>query len=110
MSVFFVETYTVRFEKMDQLASLFKRATSLIKERPEKFVGLKSYQAFSQTVGELGGHIEVWEFESMNDIDAMFKTMFGDEELKKIPQEFFSLVEPGTYRTQVWTKVAEHRP
>ncbi len=110
MSVFFVETYTVGFEKMDQVASLFKKATSLFVERPEKFKGLKSYQAFSQTVGELGGHIEIWEFESMNDIDALFKTMFGDEELKKIPQEFFSLVQPGTYRSQVWNAVAEFKP
>ncbi len=110
MSVFLAETYCVSFEKMDQLALLLKKATSLIKERPEKFRGLKSYQAFSQMVGEFGGHTEIWEFESMNDIDALFKTMFSDEELKKIPQEFFSLVESGSYSTQVWTCVTEYKP
>ncbi len=110
MSVFFAETYTVSFEKMEQLTSLLKKATNLMKEKPEKFTGLKSYQAFSQLVGAFGGYVEIWEFESMNDIDALFKTMFSDEELKNIPKEFFTLVEPGTYSTQVWTSVTEHKP
>jgi hypothetical protein len=110
MSVFFVETYFVSPENMERITSLLNRAVSLIKEKPEKFRGLKSYQMFSQLVGEFGGHTEMWEFESMNDIDALFKTMFGDEELKKIPEEFFTLVEPGTYSTQIWTKVVDFTP
>ena len=109
MSVFFAETYTVSFEKMDELNSLLQKATSLISKRPDKFAGLRSYQAFSQMVGEFGGYIEIWEFEDMNDIDAMFKTMFSDKELKKIPQEFFPLVVPGSYKTQVWNSVTEYK-
>ena len=94
---------------MEQLTSLLQKAVALMNERPEKFAGVKSYQAYSQMIGTFGGYVEIWEFESMNDIDTFFKTMFSDEELKKIPQEFFGLLEAGTYHTQVWTTVAQYR-
>ncbi len=109
MSVIFAETYSVSFEKMDQLASLLTKATNTIRENPDKFRGLKSYQVFSQMVGRFGSYVEMWEFESMNDIDAMFQTMFADEEFKKFPQEFFPLVDPGSYSTQIWKSFIEYR-
>ena len=109
MSVFFAETYGVSFDKMDQLASLLTKAGNTMREKPEKFPGLKSYQVFSQMVGKFGGYIELWEFETMNDIDTLFQTMFTDEELKTFPQEFFGLVEPGSYTTQIWKSVTEYR-
>ena len=109
MSVIFAETYSVRFEKMDQLASLLTKASNTIREKPEKFRGLKSYQVFSQMVGRFGSYVEMWEFETMNDIDALFQMMFTDEDLKKFAQEFFGMVESGSYTTQIWKSVTEYK-
>ena len=108
MSIFFVESYVVGPEKMEQLSALLTKASSLMKERPEKFQGLKSYRAFSRMVGEFGALTEIWEFEDMNNIEALYQAMFNDEELKQIPAEFFPLVEPGTYSTEIWNSLTEY--
>jgi hypothetical protein len=109
MSVFLAEIYSVSPEKIEQLAPSLQRAVSVMEEEPKEFTGLKFYQAYSQMAGTSGGHVEVREFGSMNDIDTLFRTMFGDEQLKQMPQEFFTLSEPGKYHTQVWTAVVQYR-
>ncbi len=108
MSIFFVESYVVGPEEMERLSALLGRASNLMKEKPEKFPGLRSYRAFSRMIGEFGAHTEIWEFENMNNIEALYQAMFTDEELKQIPKEFFTLIEPGTYSTEIWSTVTEH--
>jgi len=108
MAVFMVETYVVKPEKQKELVSLLQRVVKLMKEKPEKFQEVKSYKVYSQMVGAMGGYTEIWEADSMADIEKFYHRMLTDEELMKIPQEFFTLIVPETYITRIWTNVLEH--
>ncbi len=109
MSVFMVETYVVKPEKQDALMPLLQKVVKIMKDNPGKFKEVKSYRHFSQTIGNMLGQIEVWELTDMGVIDCLFNKFFTDEELKKIPQEFFASIVPETYNIQIWKQDLEYK-
>jgi len=109
MSVFMVETYVVKPEKQETLLPLLQKVAKIMKDKPGKFKEVKSYKYFSQTIGNMFGHIEVWELTDLGVIDGLFNKFFTDDELKKISQEFFTLIVPETYNIQIWKQDLEYK-
>jgi len=109
MSVFMVETYVVKPEKQEALMPLLHKVAKIMKDNPGKFKEVKSYRHFSQTIGNMLGHIEVWELTDLGVIEGLFNKFFTDENLKKIPQEFYTLIVPETYNIQIWKQDIEYK-
>lgn len=106
MSVFVVDTHVVKPEKQEEYVSLMKRLSKYMKENLQTFKELKSWKVFCQTFGGIaGGHIQLWEYESMADIEKSMTLMFKDKGFMEIKRELDRLIEPATHSWNVWTAV-----
>ena len=106
MSVFVADTHVIRPEKQEEYMSLMKKLSKYMKENPQTFKGLKSWKVFAQTFGGIaGGHIQLWEYESMADIERSIALMFNDKGFMEIKREFDRFIEPTTHSWNVWTAV-----
>lgn len=106
MSIFVVDTHVVKPEKQEGYASLMKRLRKYMKENPETFRGLKSWKVFAQMFGGIsGGHVQLWEYDSMADIEKSMMLMFRDKGFMEIKREFDRLIEPTTHSWNIWNSV-----
>ena len=84
MSVFIVDTHVVRPENQGEYTSLMKRVRKYMKENPETFRGLKSWKVFAQMFGGIaGGHVQLWEFNNMADIEKSLTKMFKTKDSRE---------------------------
>jgi len=106
MSVFMVETYVIKSEKREEFMPALQRFLKYKEENPEIFKGVKSWKLFQQEYGAISElYIEMWEFDSIADIEKVMTKIFQEEEMKKISQKFHTLIEPATYSTNLWSTV-----
>jgi hypothetical protein len=108
MTVFLVETFVVKPDKLIEFAALHKKFEEWMKTRPEVTKRLKSpRKTFRQMLGgNYGGIIIMYEFESTADVENSFNKLMVDKEyMTKIYPEFAALMVPGTYSFSVWTPV-----
>ena len=106
MSVFVVDMHVVKPEKQEEYTSLMKRVRKYMKENPETFRGLKSWKIFAQMFGGIaGGHVQLWEYKNMADIEKSLTMMFRDKRFMEIKREFDRLIEPTTHSWNVWNSV-----
>lgn len=69
-------------------------------------MGLKSWKLYKQEYGGISGlYIEMWEYESMSDMETISSKIFSDDGMKKISQGFHMLVEPTTFSASIWNSV-----
>jgi len=106
MSVFLVEMYTIKSEKQAEFKPALKEFIKYKKETPTIFKGIKSWKLYRQDYGGVSGmYIEMWEYDSIADMDNINKRMFNDERMKKIGRGFHLLVEPATFSANIWNPV-----
>ena len=106
MSVFVVDTHVVKPEKQEEYTSLMNRVSRYMKENPQTFGELKSWKVFAQTFGGIaGGHVQLWEYQNMADIEKSMNSMFKDKGFMEIKRELDSLIEPVTHSWNVWTAI-----
>jgi hypothetical protein len=108
MTVLVVESYLVKPDKIEQNNALLQKLARLLKEKPAKFKMVKSYKTYMETFGTWGYSLEFWEMGDISDWNKIFEMMMKDEELKKFPDEFFSLIIPGTHQLHMMTQTAEY--
>jgi hypothetical protein len=95
MTIFVVETYVVKPEKLSEFTAY--------KEKWKKFFAkwlkeVKSYKMFIQLFGgNWGGYVEMWEFENLADCEKFFNRVMQSNYTKELYPEFASLVVPATY-------------
>jgi hypothetical protein len=107
MSILLVETYVVRAEKRAEFMPLLNEFLKCKENHPQLFDGLKSWKLYKQDIGQPAGlYIEVWEYESLAQMEEIDRRIFADEEMKKISAEFHQLIEPVTFSTGIWSPVA----
>lgn len=103
MTIFVVETYVVKPEKLSEFAAY--------KEKWKKFFAkwlkeVKSYKMFTQLFGgNWGGYVEMWEFENLADCEMFFNRVMQSDYTTKLYPEFASLVVPATYSISAWNPV-----
>lgn len=107
MSIFVVETYVVRAEKLGEFTPALNEFLKYKETHTELFKGLKSWKLFKQEYGGISGlYIEMWEYDSLADMERITARIFSDEGMKKISQGFHQLVEPATFSTSIWYPIA----
>ena len=107
MSIFLVETYLAKHEKQREFDALLKDFLRFKKENPKIFAGLKSWKLLQQEYGGIGNlYIEMWEFESLPEMERCNAKIFEDREMKRIQKEFQSLIDNSTFARFIWSSVA----
>jgi len=106
MSVFVVETYLVKPEGQEEFKSLIQRLLEYKEENPRLFKEVKSFKLFHQMFGGLAGaYIEMWEFDSIADLEKCWTRENKDEGFMKIHKDFLRLIDPATFSMKIWTSV-----
>lgn len=106
MSVFVVEIYLVKPEKQGEYQSLIQRLLQYKRQNPQLFKEVKSFRLFHQMFGGLAGaYIEMWEFDSMSDLEKCWTKELKDEGFMKIHKEFMLLIVPDTFSINTWNAV-----
>jgi hypothetical protein len=106
MTIFTVETYVVRPDKLDEFTAFVKNWEAWTKERPELFKEAKSYKVFSHLLGGTwGGGAWMAEYESLADLEKLFNRLMADKEFMTKMAEWNAMILPGTYSINVWTPV-----
>ena len=107
MTIFMVATYVVKPDKLSDFEAFLKNLDPYIKKRPDLFKEVKSHKIFTYLLGGIGGsYVEMWEAESLADLEKVLNRMMEDKEyLTKIYPMFASVIVPGTYSTNIWSAV-----
>jgi len=106
MTIFMVETYVVRPEKLAEFTSYKKKLSQWMKKRPELFKEVKSYRMFAHMLGgNWGGYVEMWEFENLADCEKCYSRVLQSEYKTTHQPEFLALVAPATYSINIWNPV-----
>jgi len=104
MSVFVVETYVVPPEKREKFKLLMQRLFEYEKENTKLFKEVRSLKLFTQVFGGITGeYIEMWEFESMTDLEKCWERENRDEKFMNIHKEFLQLIDPTTFSMKMWS-------
>ena len=106
MSIFVVETYLVASEKREKFKLLMQRLLEYKKENPKLFEEVRSLKLFAQMFGGIAGsYIEMWEFDSMADLEKCWKREDKDAGFMRIHQEFLQLIDPTTFSMKIWNSI-----
>jgi len=107
MTVFLLETYVVKAEKQAEFKAWAKKYRTYIKEHPDLFKEAESHKIFSQIFGGLwGGYVEMWEAESLADLEkCMNRILTNEEYMTTLYAEVMALVVSATYSMSVWAPV-----
>jgi hypothetical protein len=107
MSVLVVETYVVRAERRDDYDPALLEFLDFKGRNPELFLGLVSWRLWKQEYGGVSDmYVEMWEYESLTEMERVSDRIFADEGMKKISRGFHQLVEPATFTAAIWSPVA----
>ena len=104
MTVLVIGTWFVKPEKQVEFSRLWKKLLGLIKKKPKTFKELKSIKFFTQTFGGTAGSIvELAEYESLADYEALHARLMKKKEFMKLYQELMLVIEPATTTESVRT-------
>jgi hypothetical protein len=105
---FVVMKYVVKLDKQGDFKEFGKKWTQWKKKHPDLFKEVKSWKLFAQVFGGLqGGHVEMWEFETMADSEKFMNRLMQNKEFTtQLDPAFSALLVPGTYSMSVWNSVA----
>jgi len=106
MTIFTVERYVVKPDKLAEVPALVNKWKAMIKRRPEVFKEMKSYKVYSDLFGgNWGGGAWMTEFDSLADFQKAFERAMADKEFTTFLAEWNALIVPGTYSISVWSPV-----
>jgi len=109
MTISMIATYVVKPEKMGEYMSYTKKCEAWIKSRQDLFKEAKSIKLFSHVTGSFGGFVEMWEFESLSEMEKWIVKYMKDKDYATYHTEFMALIVPETYSINIWTSVGELR-
>jgi hypothetical protein len=103
MTIFLVITYVVKPDKLGEYAAWVKKWAAWAKERPDLYKEFKSGRLFRHRIGNFGGFVEMWEMESLADVEKWTNRASADKDrMTKIMPEFMTLIVPGTMTVNIW--------
>jgi antibiotic biosynthesis monooxygenase (ABM) superfamily enzyme len=106
MTVFLVETYVIKPDKLEEFNTLLKKSETYMKKHPDLFKEMKSHKIFSQLFGgNWGGYIEMYEFENLASFEKWMTRIMQSDYMKTSYPEQMSLVVPGTHSANMWNSV-----
>jgi antibiotic biosynthesis monooxygenase (ABM) superfamily enzyme len=106
MTVFMVETYVIKPDKLEEFTALLKKFETYMKKHPDLFKEMKSHKIFSQLFGgNWGGYVEMTEFENLTSFEKWMKRIMQSDYMKTIYPQFMSLEVSGTHSMNIWNSV-----
>jgi hypothetical protein len=107
MTVFKVERYVIKPEKIEEYMAIIKKWEAYIRKNKEKCKELKSWKLFCQMIGDnIGGYIEMWELESLADYEKLMNRIMQDKEFQTMSSPFSrDCLVPATYSVNIWNSV-----
>jgi hypothetical protein len=107
MTIWVVETYVVKPDKLGEFTTVIKNFKAFMKRRPDLFKETKSYKVFNHMLGGTwGGGVWMTEMESLADLEKGLKKQMEDKEfMTEVYAKFMTLIVPGTYSVNIWTPV-----
>ena len=108
--MYIFEVYTVKPEKVDENTALAKKLVNMMKKYPEKFKEVKSFSAYQQYIGVMGGFYDIWEVESFADFEKIMEKFVTDKELKAIADGYYSIIVPGSHHLEICVSVEHYKP
>ena len=105
MSIFAVETWNLKPEKVNEFNSFLERWKKLVKDRPELFEELKSWNSYMTIFGTTHSCMNLWEYDSISDIEKHTANFGTDPQLKELVTELWTYLVPGTHREEIWRHV-----
>ena len=107
MGIFVVETYVVKSEKREEFTPALNEFLRYKETHPDLFKGLRSWKLLRQEYGAVVGmYMEMWEFDSLAELETNTDRLHADEGMKKIMKGFLELVDPATLSCNIWSPVA----
>jgi len=99
-----VHQYAVKPEKLGEFAAWGNKYFAWAQGRQDLFKEVKSLKVFSQMLGaSMGGCMEMWEFESLTDLEKWSGKFSLDKERLVWQQQWLAMVVPGTWSSSIWT-------
>jgi hypothetical protein len=94
--------YVVDFDKHDEFTELLK----VHNEAKKDIKQVKSVNIYKQTYGGQGNaFIELWECDSMADVDVFMKEAYAIPEYRDTVAKLMSYYDPTGFTRRVWTKI-----
>ena len=104
MTILVMGTWFVNPEKQGEFNRLWKKLLGLMKKKPKMFKEVKSIKLLTQTFGgTAGSHVELVEYESLADYEALHARLMKKKEFMKLYQELMLVIEPATMTESVLT-------
>jgi hypothetical protein len=99
--------YVVKAEKLSEFDSALNEFLKYKETHQDLFKGLRSWKLLRQEYGAKSSlYIEMWEFDSLADMETNMARIFSDEGMKRIGRGFHQLVEPTSFSTNIWYPIA----
>lgn len=103
MTIFIVEKYNIRPEKLGEFAAVYKETLiPFMEKRKDLMMEIKSHRMFSQMMHS-GGYVEITEFENLSEYEKYTsKEMQDHEMMTKIYAQLLPMIVPGTHSMEIW--------
>jgi hypothetical protein len=106
MTVFSVETWIVKPDKLGEYMAWHKKFETWFKKHLPEYKEVKSYKVFGHMLGgKWGGYVFMTEFENLADAEKVFNRMMKSDFMTTLYPEFASLIVAGSYSIDVWNSV-----
>jgi hypothetical protein len=106
MTIFTVETWIVKPDKLGEFTAVLKKFETWMKKHPELLKEVKSVKVFSHMFGgNWGGYIMMTEYENFAEIEKSMNKSEKSDFMTTLYPEFASLLVPGSYSTNIWNSV-----
>lgn len=106
MTVVYVSTYMIKYEKQAEFQALMKRFLKLKRANPKVFEVVKSFRLFQQEYGGVvGSYVEMWEFKSKEEQEKFLTGYMKHKELKDIDTDFQKMVDHATLTASIWNTI-----
>ena len=106
MTVFYVETYVVKPDKIFEYMAFTKKFEAYMNNREDLFKEVKSHKVFMHLIGgKVGEFVEMTEFENLTDLEKWVNKLMQSDFVTTIHPEFVSFQVAGAYSTAIWNPV-----
>ncbi len=106
MTIFSVETWIVKPDKLDEFTAVLKKLETWMKKHSELFKEVKSVKVFSHMLGGYwGGYVYMTEYENLADFEKSMNKSMKSDFMTTLYPEFASLLVAGSYSTNIWNSV-----
>ncbi|HVP15783.1 MAG TPA: hypothetical protein VMT42_00235 [candidate division Zixibacteria bacterium] len=105
MTIFLVDTYVIKPDKLGEFAEFVKKYFEWMKKRTDLANEVKSHKLFSHMIGKFGGYVEMIEFENLADFEKWTSKIMRSEFMTTIYPEFAKYIVPGTESNEIWNSI-----